>query len=291
MLLICGLECWHTEKPFGSPDEDFYSGNSVVLRAGAEEVSSSSQLWSTLVSSLVFLWAWAFLASVCLHWAQRLPRALFPHSSSLLLLPTPIPNWALQGQNLQDASGLADIFIPKEPHITFWKSKFLSVLPHSWTHCSADITWRDGYYFLSTRLLVPSTCRESDVLPCACSGDEWPQLYTGFQVISLHGEPNLMDSCFKAFSVSPHSSPALWDLALCHLSHSVPCIICTLISMWFPEHWVLLVSSIPWHTCLISWKTVYLPTIQLLIPCSCLYTELLCSLSLNFIRSFIWAFI
>lgn len=139
MLLICGLECWHTEKPFGSPDEDFYSGNSVVLRAGAEEVSSSSQLWSTLVSSLVFLWAWAFLASVCLHWAQRLPRALFPHSSSLLLLPTPIPNWALQGQNLQDASGLADIFIPKEPHITFWKSKFLSVLPHSWTHCSADI--------------------------------------------------------------------------------------------------------------------------------------------------------
>lgn len=106
---------------------------------------------------------------------------------------------------------------------------------------------------------------ESDGLPCAC----WPLLHTSTVVRSLHGECNFIwIFVSRPSSASPHSSPGLWDLALCHLSHSVPCIICTLILMWFPEHLVLLVNPIPWHTYLLSWKTVHLPTIQLLLPCS-----------------------
>lgn len=147
---------------------------------------------------------------------------------------------------------------PQEAPLDFWKNQSSYLFPTrefaavQTVHEEMNIVWfQQEFYFqgpVESQLCSPVLALVRSAPPPA-----------GMEAIPLQGGLNPVPSCFKVLSAPPRLSPALWDL--CHLSHSVPRIIWTLILMRFPERWVLLVSTIPWHTCLISWKAVYLPTI------------------------------
>lgn len=115
---------------------------------------------------------------------------------------------------------------PRSPTWLLEKSKFLSV-SHTWVCCSADSPRRDEYCLVSTRVLLPRTCRESAVLPRACFGEECPpplawkrSLYKAGWIpcplvskcwVLLHVFPQPSGTCATYHTLSPAlSGPWSW---------------------------------------------------------------------------------